>query len=224
VARHLWQRPARVGAARVLALADPDLSGGTGTTEGALPRLVASGREARAVARLASHAEVRLRRDASETWFRRTPLDQYSVLHLATHAVVDDRSITRTALMLSPGGGEDGLLVPGDLAALKLDADLVVLSACGTAGGVVVRGEGVLGLVAPLLEAGARSVVATQWRIADGPTVRLVEQFYQKLASGLRVSDALRQTKLEALRRKAPVSEWAAFVVVGDPAVVVSLR
>ena len=183
-----------------------------------LPRLAGSGAEAREVARYArGEADVRLGGDASEAWLKRTPLGHYGVIHLATHALVDERSLSRTALALAPGEGEDGFVAPADLAALKLDADLVVLSACRTAGGVVVTGEGMQGLTAPLLEAGARAVVATQWRISDRKTVQLVEDFYAALAGGRPVAEALREAKLAALRRGAPAGEWAGFTVVGDP-------
>ena len=130
----------------------------------------------------------------------------------------------RTALALAPGGGEDGFVTPGELARLRLAADLVVLSACRTAGGVVVDGEGVQGLTAPLLEAGARSVVATTWRVGDESTVDLVDRFYAGLARGLPVAEALQAAKLEAMLRRAPPAAWAAFTVVGDPFTIVPLR
>jgi CHAT domain-containing protein len=192
--------------------------------EGGLPRLAGSGAEARAVARHAGDAVVRLRGDASEAFLKHTPLERFDLLHFATHALVDEASLARTALALAPGQGEDGFVTPADLAALRLDAELVVLSACRTAGGVVVAGEGVQGLAAPLLQSGARSVVATQWQVPDRGTVRLVEDFYDALASGLPVAEALRAAKLAALRRGAPTGEWAAFTVLGDPLAEVALR
>src|SRR4029079_5766182 len=139
---------------------------------GGLPRLTASGDEARDVARYATRSEGRLRGDASEAWLKRTRIDRFGVIHLATHALVDESSLARTSLALAPGAGEDGFLSPADLSALTLRAaladlsalmlraDLVFLSACRTAGGVMVTGEGLQGLTSPLLEAGARSVVA----------------------------------------------------------------
>ena len=75
----------------------------------------------------------------------------------------------------------------------------------------------ILGLTAPLFAAGARSIVATQWRIGDESTVRLVDDFYGALAQGLPVADALRRAKLAAIARGAPPAEWAGFTVVGDP-------
>jgi CHAT domain-containing protein len=188
--------------------------------EGGLARLAGSGREAHEVARYApGAAELRLRGAASEDWLKRTPLDGFRVIHLATHALVDETSLARTALALAPGGGEDGFLSPADLAGLRLDADLVVLSGCRTAGGVAIAGEGMEGLTAPLFAAGARSIVATQWRIGDESTVRFVEDFYGALAGGLNVADALRKAKLSAIARGAPAAEWAGFTVVGDPVV-----
>jgi hypothetical protein len=89
---------------------------------------------------------------------------------------------------------------------------------------VVVSGEGLEGLTTPLLEAGARSVVATQWRIGDRSTVSLVRDLYDALARGVPVAEALREAKLAAIRRGAPASEWAGFTVVGDPLVRVPLH
>ncbi|HEY0779466.1 MAG TPA: CHAT domain-containing protein, partial [Gemmatirosa sp.] len=191
---------------------------------GGLPRLAASGDEARAVARYSPDAVVRLGAAATAAYLKHAALVPFDVIHFATHALVDDRSVARTSLALAPGGGESGLVSAGDLAALHLAARLVVLSACRSAGGVVVDGEGVQGLTAPLLEAGARSVVATQWRIRDRGTAAFVDGFYDHLAGGLPVADALQAAKRDAIARGAPPAEWAAFTVVGDPTVRVALR
>jgi CHAT domain-containing protein len=86
------------------------------------------------------------------------------------------------------------------------------------------RGEGVAGLTAPLLAGGARGVLATQWRIADRSTLRLVDGFYGALAQGLPADHALRQARLAVRAHGAPAREWAAFVLVGDPTVQVALR
>jgi hypothetical protein len=223
----LRHRPARpFGPARVLAFGDPVFPADSATpfADGELSRLAASGREAKLVARYAATADVRLRDRATAEYLRYAPLDSFSVIHLATHALVDDRALGRTALALSPGTSADGFVTPGELAALELDADMVVLSACRTAGGVVVDGEGVQGLTAPLLQAGARSVVATSWRVGDRSTVRFVEQFYDELATGKPVVEALRAAKLAALKEGAKPGVWAAFTVVGDPTVRIALR
>jgi CHAT domain-containing protein len=171
------------------------------------------------VASFAPSSIVRLGDSASAAYLEHAALDSFTVLHFATHAIVDDRSADRTALVLSPGGGESGVVTPSDVAGLKLRADLIVLSACRSAGGVVVDGEGVQGLTAPFLEAGARSVIATAWRIKDETTVPFVRAFYAGLARGLPVADALHNAKLERIASGADPSEWAAFTIVGDPTV-----
>lgn len=191
---------------------------------GGLPRLTASGDEARIVGSYATDAVVRLGADASAFYLKHAALGDFGIIHFATHALVDDNAATHTALALAPGGGESGFVSPGDLAALRLNAGLVVLSACRTAGGVVIDGEGVQGLTAPLLEAGARSVVATQWRVGDRATVPFVLAFYDAMSRGSPVGDALRAAKLDAIRRGAPPAEWAAFVTVGDPSVRIPLH
>jgi len=194
------------------------------STMSGAPKLVGASREARLVARYAPAADVRLGGDATAAFLLHADLKQYRVLHFATHALVDEQSVARTALALTPSEGENGLVGPGDLAALSLDADLVVLSACRSAGGVLVGGEGVQGLTSPLLQAGARSVVATSWRINDQRVVPFVARFYDGLARGLTVTDALRAAKIAALQAGEPPRMWAAFLAIGDPLVTVPLR
>lgn len=225
------------GGAATLVLADPRFAGETRASaagvdvfrsavagRGALPRLPGSAREARAVARYSDDATVRRRDQASEAWIKHNALTRFGVVHFATHALVDEASVTNTALALAPGDGEDGFMNAGELLNLRLAADLVVLSACRTAGGLLVRGEGVQGLANPLLAAGARAVAATWWPIGDAASVRLVDDFYRELATGHAVSEALRQAKLAALQRGAPAREWAAFTIIGDPSITPQLR
>ncbi len=219
--------------ARVLAFGDPtfaksesddgNLYRAAFDAEGGLARLSGSGREARMVASFAPDGQVRLRGRATEAALREGLAGDVQVLHLATHAIVDETTVARTALALAPSDGDDGFLSAGDVAALRMDADLVVLSACRTAGGRLLGGEGIWGLTGPLLQAGARSVVATGWQIGDERSVRLVRDFYTALADGYDVSGAMRQAKLAAIARGESESTWAAFSVVGDPTVRVSL-
>jgi CHAT domain-containing protein/tetratricopeptide (TPR) repeat protein len=236
VAVRLWERAPATPAPEMLVLADPRFAGETGVAAdakvfrsavaggGGLPRLRGSSREARNVARYADEPTVRRRADASESWLKRAPLARFGLVHFATHALVDEASAANTALALAPGAGDDGFLGPSEIVHLRLAAELVVLSACRTAGGVLVRGEGVQGLAAPLIEAGARAVAATWWPVGDVATIRLVDDFYGAMAAGLAAGDALREAKLAALTRGAPAREWAAFTIVGDPLARPSLR
>lgn len=236
VAVHLWSREPGLGEARALVMADPafghetdaepgsaDVFRAAFSSEGGLPRLPASAREARVAARFAPFSTLLLREEASEARLKAETLSDFRILHFATHALVDEASLTRTALVLAPGAGEDGLVTAGDLARLALDADLVVLSACRTARGKVLRGEGVHGLASALLQAGARSVVASRWPVGDRAAVRFVESFYRRLADGRSVGDALREAQLQSLRAGRPAVEWAAFTIVGDPSAHVAL-
>ncbi len=191
---------------------------------GQLPRLPWTADEAAMVGAFGEEATVRLRGDASAAFLERTPLDVFSVIHFATHAIVDEEVPARSALALAPGGGQSGYVGPSDLAALHLAADLVVLSACRTARGAVVTGEGVRGFTGPLLEAGAHSVLATQWGLNDRNAVPLVYAVYRALADGLPVADAVRRAELAARQAGRPEREWAAFILIGDPLTRVPLR
>jgi tetratricopeptide (TPR) repeat protein len=224
-----------VGNGRVVALADPGRRrGGPGAMRSSLdvddlPPLPGSRQEAALVSRLGSPGLLLRGPAATEASVRRLSAPGagsvgVGVLHLATHAVVDPDSPSRTALVLAPGGGEDGLLTPAELAALRLKADLVVLSACATAGGLNLRGEGIQGLVAPLLGGGVRAAVATSWEIPDRMPAPLMESFYRELAGGAPVAEAMRRAKKEAIEMGASPAVWAAFQVVGDPGVTPVLR
>lgn len=239
----LWKRgpPSAPAPPRVLAFGDPAFNAERVTTElqlasrdarttrdGDSPatfmRLPESGREAEIAASYGRGSVARLHDEATASYLLHAPLESFRVLHFATHALVDERSLLKSAVVLAPSGGDDGLVSPGDLAALPLRADLVVLSACRSAGGVVVDGEGVQGLTAPLLAAGARAVVATAWPIDDHETVAVIEDFYRALSRGATVGSALREAKLAAMRRGAPARDWASFAVIGDPTVRVPLE
>jgi CHAT domain-containing protein len=89
---------------------------------------------------------------------------------------------------------------------------------------MVLGGEGVRGLTAPLLQAGARSIVASEWPVDDAHTVSMVVAFYTALARGLSTADALRDAALRTLRDGAAPREWAAFRLIGDPTVRVPLH
>ena len=220
------------GGSEVLAIGDPRFEarrssartddsdtrepGGAGFAGVRLQRLRFSGEEAVRVARYGTRSRVLLGRDAGEGAVRRANWNQVTVAHFATHAIVDVESQSRTALALSPDAGTDGFLTPAELATLPLRSPLVVLSACHSLGGQVLGGEGLRGLAAPLLEAGARAIVATHWSIGDRSVVPFVDRFYAAMAAGVTVDEALRQTKLAAIRDGMSISDWGGFSVIGD--------
>ncbi len=192
--------------------------------EVSLARLPRSADEATRVARYAAKSVVLTRNNASEAALRAVNWREVAVAHFATHALIDGEGQARTALALAPSPGDDGFLSTSEVAALHLNGSLVVLSACETLGGQILGGEGLRGLVGPLFEAGARTVVVTHWSIGDRSVLPFVDRFYAAMAAGLSVGDALRQTKLAAIREGARISDWAAFTVIGDASMRPPLR
>lgn len=181
-----------------------------------------SRKEAKKVADLGK-ALLRLGKDATATAFLGSLKRDNAVIHLATHAIVDDRSPAKTALLLSPDSAGGGALFPGDISSLNITADLAFLSACETLGGVNVDGEGVQGLTSSFLEAGVRTVISSHWPVRDETNGPLVQSFYNNALDGATLAEAMRTAKLAALQAGAPLSHWANFSVVGDPDVKISL-
>ena len=105
-----------------------------------------------------------------------------------------------------------------DIYGLSLDADLVVLSACETALGRNVAGEGLLGLTRGFMYAGARRVVATLWQVEDRATAELMGAFYRALFEGATPAAALAEARasLRASRRYRHPYYWSAFTLHGD--------
>ncbi|MGH1341476.1 MAG: CHAT domain-containing protein [Nannocystales bacterium] len=157
--------------------------------------------------------------DASETALLAANLDAFGVLHFATHAVVDETIPGRSAIVLAPGDA-DGLLQPRDVAQLALHGKLVVLSACQSAGGQVLSGEGVLGLAHSLLSGGATTVVGTQWPLPDDDATLLFERFYRELDQGRSVAAALAGAQASLAEEGVASSVWAGAVVLGDGSLV----
>ncbi len=181
-----------------------------------LPRLPASGREAQSVARWLGNTELALGAQASEARLKKASGRDMSVLHLASHAVVDDWSSERSFIALAPGDGDDGIVRAADLAALGVRAKLVVLSACRTARGEVIGGEGVQSLGQPFLEQGTRAVVATAWAVADRHALTLTDRLYRGLSAGVPVGSALHQAKRALKAAGVSSSEWGAYTLLGD--------
>jgi len=139
------------------------------------------------------------------------------VIHLATHGIAEDARGEGVpgALVLAPSGTDDGVLTTLEITALRLQADLVVLSACNTGLGNI-SGDGVLGLSRAFLAAGAQGVVVSLWSVPDQPTAELMQTFYRKLAGSGNKADALRQAMLETRARHPDPLAWAGFILVGD--------
>jgi CHAT domain-containing protein len=158
----------------------------------------------------------------TEEALKREPLDRYARLHFATHSLIDERLPARSGVVLTLGKGaeEDGFLEVAEITELRLDCDLVVLSACQTGRGQLARGEGVVGLARAFLYAGSRAVTVSLWSVSDLSTSRFMTSFYRHLAAKLDPAAALRQAKLELLESQKAERHpyyWAPFVLVGNP-------
>jgi CHAT domain-containing protein/tetratricopeptide (TPR) repeat protein len=152
----------------------------------------------------------------------------YSLLHFAGHTELNDQYPWRSAVVLQPSGKERGAVVvrAEEIAALALDAGLVVLSGCESAGGSAIRGEGLQGLSSAFLAAGTQALVATLWPVDDEATALLMARFYDGLERGATAGEALRQAKrsLASSPRFAPPFFWAGVLLIGDPDLRVDLR
>jgi CHAT domain-containing protein len=139
-----------------------------------------------------------------------------SLIHLATHGLLDDFPGLGMpgAIALAPTAEADGLLTTEEILDLKLQAELVVLSACNTGRGTI-TGDGVLGLSRALLSAGAPRVLVSLWAVPDAPTAALMTEFYQNQQKRLDPAAALRQAMLTTMRQYPNPSDWAAFTLVG---------
>jgi CHAT domain-containing protein/Flp pilus assembly protein TadD len=191
----------------------------------AVVRLPYTRDEAEAILALAGEEE-RLRAldfDASRKTVLSGELSRYRLVHFATHGMLNSRHPELSGLVLSlvdsNGGPVDGFLRLHDVYGLKLRADLVVLSACRTALGGEIEGEGLVGLVRGFLYAGAPRLVATLWDVRDESTAELMKRFYRGLLEkGLAPSRALREAQLDLAsqeRFRAPYY-WAGFVLQGE--------
>jgi len=189
-----------------------------------LPRLKHSRKEVEGLAKLVGPAEVTLLLydRASEAAVKAASasgnLQQYRYLHFATHGTLDRDGVKQPALVLSLVGNtsEDGFLQMDEIAILKLNADLVVLSACHTGQGRLRPGEGVTGLARAFLYAGSKGVVCSLWSVDDLETSHLMVDFYRNLQQGESAPEALRAAQLAMIRAGKPPIYWAPFILIGE--------
>ncbi len=189
-------------------------------------RLRYSRQEARAIGELIPSAQSRiaLNFEANQTAATSDELRQYRYVHFATHGLLNERHPNLSGLVLSlvdrQGREQDGFLRLSEIFNLKLNAELVVLSACKTGLGRNVEGEGLLGLTRGFMYAGAPRLIVSLWNVSDRGTAQLMTDFYRETWSkGSSPAAALRAAQLSLLRQKEWNSPyyWAAFVLQGEP-------
>jgi CHAT domain-containing protein/Tfp pilus assembly protein PilF len=150
-------------------------------------------------------------------------LGSYRIIHFATHGLLNSERPELSGLVLSlvdeNGKTQDGFLRMHEIFNLQLPAEVIVLSACQTALGKEIKGEGLVGLTRGFMYAGAQRVVASLWQVDDLATAQLMKHFYRgMLKDGMRPAAALRAAQIEMIKQNRWSSPyfWSAFVIQGE--------
>jgi CHAT domain-containing protein len=147
------------------------------------------------------------------------------IVHLATHGLLDDFKLSGVpgalaerlpgSIALAPSGNDNGLLTSSEIFDLKLNAELVVLSACDTGRGDI-RGDGVVGLSRSLISAGVSSILVSLWSVPDAPTASLMTEFYRQIQQNSDKATSLRNAMLTTMKQHPNPKDWAAFTLIGE--------
>ena len=184
----------------------------------ALPHSIEEGRLA--LAAFSGQGEVYSGREATESVLSRPGARQPSLIHLASHALLDMLRPEHSGLLLAGEAGRDGVLDIDEIVQLRLTGPVVVLASCRSSAGPVHRAEGTMSLARAFLHAGARSVVGNLRPVRDEESLAFFRVFYHHVAEGLGVGAALTQAKRDGIERGHPAASWAGYVVHGDAAAV----
>src|SRR6478672_9301011 len=208
------QQRQRVSGKDVLIVGNPTMPK-IGNPPEQLPSLPGSEDEANAIAKLFK-TEAITGQKATKSAFKQL-IPKAKIIHLATHGLLDDFKNFGVpgAIALAPSADDDGLLTSGEIIDLKLNAELVVLSACNTGRGDI-KGDGVIGLSRSLITAGTPSVLVSLWSVPDSPTASLMTEFYNQIQQKSDKAQALRQAMLATKQAYPNPKDWAAFTLIGE--------
>ncbi|MBX3623967.1 MAG: CHAT domain-containing protein [Rhizobacter sp.] len=196
----------------------PQLLGfGNPSTDKNVP-LPGAEREVQQVAKLFNGSEIYLKQDATKDRFKASA-GRHNMVHIAAHAELDDVDPLFSRILFASNASETGLLEAREIYTLDLrGVRLITLSACESGLGRVARGDEIIGFTRSLLSAGANSIVASLWPVADDSTDLLMNRLYRELASGRDLMAAMQAAQLEVQknRRFAHPFFWAPFNVIGN--------
>jgi CHAT domain-containing protein/Tfp pilus assembly protein PilF len=219
----------------LLATADPIYGSQPGGTRGgnqdiygiiktasSLPSLPNTRLEVQQIAELYPKEKVTLLigKEANEKNIKQTELRDYRLLHFAAHGIIneDQSEFSSLVLTMDEDGQEDGFLMMREVFDLKLNADLVTLSACRTALGQRIRGEGINSLARAFLYAGTNSVLVSLWDVSDKSTAALMKRIYANVSENdANKAVALTKAKLKMIEdgTYSHPYYWAPFVLIG---------
>ena len=144
-------------------------------------------------------------------------IERSRIVHLATHGILDDVEGLGVpgVIALAPSKDDSGLLTASEIFNLRLNAELVVLSACNTGRGRI-TGDGIIGLSRSFIAAGVPSVVVSLWSVSDESTAELMAEFYRQMQLTPDIAQALRKAMLVTLVKHPNPVDWAAFTLIGE--------
>jgi CHAT domain-containing protein len=149
---------------------------------------------------------------------------RFGCVHVAAHFADDPENPWRTGVLLGDPQRDDAYLRPRDLDSTRVRARLVVLAGCASASAHTVGLEADRGLASAFLASGANAVVGTLWPVGDEASAEFTKRFYRALESGGGAAGALAEAQRQLRKEGSDASNWAGFVVLGDPQAVPALR
>lgn len=156
---------------------------------------------------------------ATEIKLRRMP--DTEILHIATHGFSSEKTPELSGLFftkpenIGPSTDEDGILYINELFGLNLDANLVVLSACKSGTGKILKGEGIYALPRGFIFAGIPNMIASMWKVHDEKTMKLITSFYEALAEGHSYREALQSAKVSMIEEGELPIDWSGMILIG---------
>lgn len=147
-------------------------------------------------------------------------LKNYGIIHIATHAIADESNGNLSYFKLPTPKNLENKLFANELLGLNLNSDLVVLSACQTGAGELVKGNGIVGLTSAFRHAGAKSIISTLWEVNDKQNIKIIKKLYSNLEKDIAKNIALQNTKVEYLQESKSSEKhpyyWSSYVIFGD--------